>query len=91
MSQVFSFLTLVGDYHREKNPKIKSTFIPLIPGGNKKVTHTETNLQLKAADLFKYVTFLLPPGTKELLNFFCNHRCCITSQPRFDMVHLGDF
>ena len=28
---------------------------PLMPGGNKKVTHTETNLQLKAAGLFKYV------------------------------------
>ena len=25
-----------------------------MPGGNKKVTHTQTNLQLKAADLFKY-------------------------------------
>ena len=29
---------------------------PLMPGGNKKVTHTLTNLQLKA--------FLLPPGIK---------------------------
>ena len=32
---------------------------PLMPGGNKKVTHTETNLQLNAersaAGLFKYV------------------------------------
>ena len=28
---------------------------PLMPGGDKKITHTETNLQLKAADLFKYV------------------------------------
>ena len=28
---------------------------PLMPGGNKKVTHTKTNLQLKAAGLFKYV------------------------------------
>ena len=28
---------------------------PLMPGGNKKVTHTETNLQRKAAGLFKYV------------------------------------
>ena len=28
---------------------------PLMPGGNKKVTHTEINLQLKASGLFKYV------------------------------------
>ena len=27
----------------------------LMPGGNKKVTHTEANLQLSAAGLFKYV------------------------------------
>ena len=27
------------------------TDIPLMPGGNKKVTHTLTNLQLKAAGL----------------------------------------
>ena len=27
----------------------------LMPGGNKKVTRTETNLQLSAAGLFKYV------------------------------------
>ena len=26
-----------------------------MPGGNKKVAHTKTNLQLKAAGLFKYV------------------------------------
>ena len=26
----------------------------LMPGGNKKITHTSTNLQLKAAGLFKY-------------------------------------
>ena len=30
-------------------------FNPLMRGGNKKVTHTETNLQLKAAGLFQYV------------------------------------
>ena len=28
---------------------------PSMPGGNKKVTHTKTNLQLKAAGLFRYV------------------------------------
>ena len=27
----------------------------LMPGGNRKFTHTETNLQLSAAGLFKYV------------------------------------
>ena len=38
-----------------------------MPGGNKKVTHTETNLQLKAGGLFQYVwSFLLPPGIKGL-------------------------
>ena len=26
-----------------------------MPGGNKKITDTKTNLQLKAAGLFKYV------------------------------------
>ena len=31
------------------------SFNPLMPGGNKKVTCTYTNLQLKAACLFKYV------------------------------------
>ena len=30
-------------------------FNPLTPGGNKKVRHTLTNLQLKAAGLFEYV------------------------------------
>ena len=34
-----------------------------MPGGNKQVTHTSTN---PAAGLFKYVTFLLPPGIKGL-------------------------
>ena len=28
---------------------------PLMPGGNKKVTHNQANLQQKAAGLFKYV------------------------------------
>ena len=28
---------------------------PLMPGGNKMVTHTKTNLQLKTAGLFKHV------------------------------------
>ena len=28
---------------------------PLMPGGNKKVTYTQINLQLSAADLFKYL------------------------------------
>ena len=28
---------------------------PLMPGGNKKFSHSQTNLQLKAAGLFKYV------------------------------------
>ena len=32
---------------------------PLMPSGNKKVTHTQTNLHLKAAGLFKYVRPLL--------------------------------
>ena len=35
--------------------KKKSNFNPLMPGGNKKVTHTLSNLQLLAAGLFKYV------------------------------------
>ena len=30
-------------------------FNPLMPRGNKNVKHTSTNLQLKAAGLFKYV------------------------------------
>ena len=30
-------------------------FNPLRPGDNKKVTHTSTNQQLKAAGLFKFV------------------------------------
>ena len=34
---------------------------PLIPGGNKKVTHTET---------IKYAWPLLPPGIKELKEFY---------------------
>ena len=28
---------------------------PLMPGGNKKVTHTSTSLQLSPASLFEYV------------------------------------
>ena len=32
---------------------------PLMPSGNKKATHTQTNLHLKAAGLFKYVQPLL--------------------------------
>ena len=44
----------------EKNHKDWSQFLnPLMPGGNKNVTHTLTNLQLNtqrsAADSFKYV------------------------------------
>ena len=44
------FLTLIYDIYGEKD-----LFNPLMPGDNKKVTHTHTNLQLKAAGLFKYV------------------------------------
>ena len=33
----------------------KYTFNPLMPGGNKKVTYTLINLQLKAEGLLKYV------------------------------------
>ena len=29
--------------------------IPLIPGGNKKATYTQTNAKRSAVDLFKYV------------------------------------
>ena len=35
--------------------EFKNHLTPLVPGGNKKVTHTQTNLQLKAAGLLKYV------------------------------------
>ena len=42
-------------------------------GGNKKATHTWTNLQLKALGLFKYVmTFLLQLGIKGLNIIFIN-------------------
>ena len=40
-----------------------------MPGGNKKVTYTKTNLRLKAAGLFKCVTFLLPPVIKRVNKF----------------------
>ena len=51
---------------------------PLMPGGNKKVTHTETNLQLNAqrsaAGLFKYVWpfcyHQLLKGYKHIFYFF---------------------
>ena len=32
-----------------------SALNPLMPGGNKRVTHTQTNLKLSVAGLFKYV------------------------------------
>ena len=35
---------------------------PLMTGGDKETTHTQTNLQLKAASLFKYVSR------------YCNHQ-----------------
>ena len=36
-----------------------------MPGGNKKVTHTQTNLKLSAAGLFKYVgPFYYPRAVK---------------------------
>ena len=42
-----------------KMESFATTVNPLMPGGNKKVTHTSTNLQLNAqrsaAGLFKYV------------------------------------
>ena len=38
----------------------------LLPGVYKKVTHCQTNLQLKAASLFQYVTFLWRPGSNKL-------------------------
>ena len=41
--------------HSAFHVKALCTFNSLIPGGNKKVTHTETNLQLSGAGLFKYV------------------------------------
>ena len=34
---------------------IEKAVNPLMPGGNKKVTHTYTSLHLSAAGLFKYV------------------------------------
>ena len=41
------------------NDSNRGVFNPLMPGGSKKVTHTQTNLQLNAersaAGLFKYV------------------------------------
>ena len=53
----------LNEYLTEPRSHIKNTrtneLNPLIPGGNKKVTHTSTNLQLNAersaAGLFKYV------------------------------------
>ena len=39
----------------KRSYKKPTLFNPLMPGGNKKVAHTQTNLQLKAAGLFKYV------------------------------------
>ena len=48
--------------HQSKNEKefliiliLRNIINPLMSGGNKKVTHTKTNLQLKVAGLFKYV------------------------------------
>ena len=39
---------------------------PLMPGGNKKVIHTLTNLHFQPQVCLSMVTFLLPPGTKGL-------------------------
>ena len=52
----------------QSGSKEGSIINPLMPGGNKKVTHTETNLQLKAAGLSMW-TFLLPPGIIRLRVF----------------------
>ena len=38
-----------------KNSEIFYEFKPLMPGGNKKVTYTQTNLHLSAASLFNDV------------------------------------
>ena len=35
--------------------EVQFWFNPLMPGGSKKVTHTETNWQFSAAGLLKYV------------------------------------
>ena len=45
---------------------------PFMPGGNKKITHTWTSLQLKTAGLLTEVcvTFSLPPGIKGLNLWF---------------------
>ena len=46
----------------------KNVINPLMSGGNEKLTHTETNLQLKAVGLIKYMwPFYIPPGIKTLL------------------------
>ena len=37
------------------NLPLQTKVNPLMPRGNKKVTHTQTNMQLKAAGVFKYV------------------------------------
>ena len=47
-------------YNTNQYPAIN----PLMPSGNKKVTHTSTNLQLSA--MYVCMTFLLPPGIKGL-------------------------
>ena len=41
-------------------------FNPFMPGGNKKVTHTLTNLQL--------LSFLLPPGIKWIILCGCTEK-----------------
>ena len=52
---LFKFVfTLFRSSHRKCFIQ-KAVLNPLMPGGNKKVTHTLANLQLKPAGLFKYV------------------------------------
>ena len=46
--------------------EIVPSFNPLMPGGNKKVTHAKTNLQLSAF-VSVCVTFLLTPSIKGLM------------------------
>ena len=44
------------DRYKAYHTLISMSFVnPLMPGGNKNVTHTYTSLQLSPAGLFKYV------------------------------------
>ena len=65
---------------------------PLMPGGNKKVTHTQTKLQLNGWPFCDpCLTFLLPPGIKGLKFIHIRWSCRLENHIEFETQRFNAF